>query len=221
MKQELQDRVDDYMLNRLSDKERQAFEKEVNNDPELKDQLEFSKKVQQGIKGRNEKLVAMREWDKPSAPVRRVIYWASGVAAVFIAGLFVLNIRSNYLIREKEEIVLSSASSSKDHGAVLYDERFPSIEAYEGYEGIRGDVRYLEIEALLDDEQYEEALAEIEKEESKLNASDTYELSWLKAKAFVGLGRKEEALELLDVLRQTECEYKQEADSLYHVIIQL
>lgn len=220
MKQELQDRIDDYMLNRMSDKERQAFEKEVNDDPELKNQLEFSMKVQQGINNRNEKLAAMRKWDKPSVPVRRVIYWASGVAAVFIAGLFVINIKSNHLVRDKEEIMLSSANSSKDNGVILYDERFPNIEAYESYEGIRGDVKYLEIEALLDDGQYEEALAVIEKEERELDESDSYELCWLKAKAFVGLGRKEEALELLDVLRQTECEYKQEADSLYRVVIE-
>lgn len=219
MKQELQDRIDDYMLNWMSDKEHLEFEKEVNNDPELKDQLEFTMKVQQGMNSRNEKLAAMREWDKPSIPVRRVIYWASSVAAVFIAGLFVLNINSNRQNGNKEEIVLSSSNSSKDNGNVLGDDRFPDIEAYKGYEGIRGDVKYLEIKALLDDEQYSEALVEIEKEEVGLAESDSYELYWLKVKAYIGLGRKEDALELLDVLKHTECEYKQDADSLYRMMI--
>lgn len=62
MKIEFQDRIDDYLLDRMSDEERNSFETDAAEDSELKEQLQFTETVQQATKSRNEKLAAMEEW---------------------------------------------------------------------------------------------------------------------------------------------------------------
>ena len=62
MKIEFQDRIDDYLLDRMSDEERKSFESDAVTDAELKEQLQFTETVQQATKSRNEKLAAMEEW---------------------------------------------------------------------------------------------------------------------------------------------------------------
>lgn len=62
MKIEYQDRIDDYLLDRMSDEERNNFESDATADAELKEQLQFTETVQQATKSRNEKLAAMEEW---------------------------------------------------------------------------------------------------------------------------------------------------------------
>jgi len=62
MKIEFQDRIDDYLLGRMSDEERNNFESDATADAELKEQLQFTETVQQATKSRNEKLAAMEEW---------------------------------------------------------------------------------------------------------------------------------------------------------------
>lgn len=59
---DFQDRIDNYLLDRMSDEERNCFESNVAGDTELKEQLQFTKTVQQATKSRNEKLAAMEGW---------------------------------------------------------------------------------------------------------------------------------------------------------------
>lgn len=63
MKIDYQDRIDDYLLDRMSDEERVRFEAETANDAELKEQLEYTQNVRQIIKSRYEKLALMKEWE--------------------------------------------------------------------------------------------------------------------------------------------------------------
>lgn len=62
MKEDYQDRIDEYLLHRMSDEERMAFEDEVNTNQELQEQLSFTEDVQQVLKSRNEKLAKMEKW---------------------------------------------------------------------------------------------------------------------------------------------------------------
>lgn len=62
MKVEFQDRIDDYLLDRMSDEERKSFELEAAENAGLKEQLQFTETVRQATKSRNEKLDAMEEW---------------------------------------------------------------------------------------------------------------------------------------------------------------
>lgn len=92
MKMDFQDRIDDYILNRMSVAERRKFEQEVKNDRCLKEQLEFSRNVKRAICSREEKMREMdrmkRRYDSPS---RTWIWWVTSIAAVLVAGFFVLD----------------------------------------------------------------------------------------------------------------------------------
>ena len=63
MKQEYQDRIDQYLLREMSEEECQSFKQEVEKDEELKDQLEFTEYVRAAIISRSEKLALIRRWE--------------------------------------------------------------------------------------------------------------------------------------------------------------
>lgn len=108
------------------------------------------------------------------------------------------------------------------------------------YSTMRGGGNYENIEKLLVDKNYEDAMKQIEIEETKIaeqrTATDSIadeerraydrmliqekadELSWMKVYALLGADRRDDALQLLDELRHTEGEYKEKADSLYLII---
>lgn len=286
MKIEFQDRIDDYLINRMTEADRRVFESDVAHDAELKEQLEFTKKMRKIVKSRNEKLAAMKEWDEkyewqheevasreyratgsgydycPAPPMenrmkrrwfvnKRLVYWVSGIAAVFVAGIFIINAYWNKA--NNQEYYTSSDPVSKNAPV-------PTISPIPINIGIRSGGDHAEIERLLEDKQYRAALCLIEKEEHDIkihsmgsgkleyaNESNEKELGmnpqsgdeeerlryeqerikieedeihWLKVFALLGLERRDEALQLLDELRQADGEYQMQADSLYRIIIQ-
>lgn len=251
MKIEFQDHIDDYLLDRMSDEDNKVFEQELKNDDELREQMEFTKDVQTATKSRNEKLAKMQEWEDdyeweedrgvaaryrptgsgyescsipsmdqtrsmPRFSGRQYLYWISGIAAIFIVGFFLIH---NYM-GGKEDMMFNPSS----------------IE----YSTMRGGGNYENIEKLLVDKNYEDAMKQIEIEETKIaeqhTATDSIadeerraydrmliqekadELSWMKVYALLGADRRDDALQLLDELRHTEGEYKEKADSLYLII---
>jgi len=257
MKIEFQDRIDDYLLNRMTDEERQAFESEVADDAELRDQFAFTGSVHHTMKSRNEKIAAMEEWEddyqwkddpeievaaaaecRPTGsgysycpapsrmeekavrrtPTRRILYWVSGIAAVFVVGFFLFQ------------------------NLYVYDASSPDITTSPTGVTMRSGGDFSEIEMLLKQKQFSESLAKIEQESLVLKDDSTRlsqditldedkvaykmlkiqaqqeELTWLKVQALLGLGQKNDALRLLDKLRQSDGIYQLSADSLYHIL---
>ena len=89
MKKDFQETIDDYVLGKMSVKDRSVFEKEACQEEEIQEQLELTQNICNAIKSRNEKLVMMQIWEKQSAnSTRRLVRWASSVAAVFLIGFF-------------------------------------------------------------------------------------------------------------------------------------
>ena len=252
MKIEFQDHIDDYLLGRMSDEDSKAFEQELKLNEELREQMEFTKDVQTATKSRNEKLAKMQEWEDdyeweddrgvaaaryrptgsgfescpapsieharimPRSSGRKYLYWISGIAAIFIVGFFLIH---NYMGSEEDMMFNSS-----------------SIE----YSTMRGGGNYENIEKLLVDKNYEDAMKQIKIEEAKIAeqriATDSIpdderraydqmliqekadELSWMKVYALLGVGKRDDALDTLGGLRHTEGEYNEKADSLYLII---
>ena len=121
MKKDFQDRIDEYVLGRMSDEEKAQFEAEVNQDESKKEQLEFTRNVKGAISSREDKMaklkmmqrmydrkhqqvVALRatgtdncqdsrapQYIEKKKPSKRIWWWASGIAAVLVIGLFVVN----------------------------------------------------------------------------------------------------------------------------------
>ena len=115
MDKDFQDKIDEYVLGRMSAEERQELEKEICLDDEKREQLRFTQNVKSAIDSRQEKLRRMEEMrrrhsisaatgtdgccpdirtfapaprKKPS--LRRIWLWASSIAAVLIVGYLVI-----------------------------------------------------------------------------------------------------------------------------------
>ena len=218
MKEEYQDRIDDYILDRMSAEERVAFEKEMAADAELQEQVAFMQNMKTALRSRNEKLAAMKEWENDyvwhderqgeNGNKRKWLYWVSGIAAVFVAGLFI--------VRTPSDI---------DPNGML-----------------RGGASYAYIDTLIMQEKYQEALDSINKEtltcrndsietvQDSLMSDKALEynmlliknrqddLKWQTVMALLGMDRKDEALILLDELRREKGEYRKDAKALYKLV---
>lgn len=111
MDEKFQDRIDDYLLGRMTDADREAFLSEVEQDDEKKSQLEFTQNVKDSVCSREEKLKALilfrQQYEeerraaacygpapmvaaKPVRSKKRMWLWFSGVAAVFVIGFFAI-----------------------------------------------------------------------------------------------------------------------------------
>ena len=155
---------------------------------------------------------------KPRSSRKKIFYWISGIAAIFIAGFFLAN----------SLFVMKSGSPA-------------SPLPYE-YGNMRGGTDFTSIEELLESQDFESALAQIKKQEQELikeitileqdsiwdnerkgyemqlNKSMKDDLNWLKVQALLGLGQKERAIELLNTIRKSNSGYSPKADSLYNTL---
>ena len=212
MKIDFQDRIDDYLLDRMSDEERKSFESDAAEDAELKEQLQFTETVQQATKSRNEKLAAMEEWkddyvwedervaaasaaeyrptgsgynycpaptmkesrSMPRSSGRRIFYWISGIAAVFVVGFFL--IQNLYVANSPVEYMPSPRMNDMT---------------------IRAGSDNSEIELLLSQKKYEDALPWAEKATAAY--PDNPGIIDTLATVYQGLGRYNEAMEQFEL----------------------
>ena len=120
MKKDFQYRIDEYVLGRMSDEDKAQFEVEINQNESKREQFEFTRNVKSAITSRENKLARMRMMkgkydhdhhqvavlmrpagtvDRCYAPApqhaekkstKRIWWWASGIAAVLVIGLFII-----------------------------------------------------------------------------------------------------------------------------------
>ena len=155
---------------------------------------------------------------KPHSSRKKIFYWISGIAAIFIGGFFLIN----------NLFVMKSGS--------------PSSPLPFEYGNMRGGTDFTSIEEFLESQDFGSALAQIEKQERELademavleqdsvqdNERKEYErqlieskkddLNWLKVQSLLGLGQKDNAVELLNIIRKSNSEYSMQADSLYNTL---
>ena len=79
MDEKFQDRIDNYLLNRMDDAEKMEFLREVEQDEEKKEQLEFTQDVKDSIRSREEKLLALKQFQRQYEQERKAAaYHATG-----------------------------------------------------------------------------------------------------------------------------------------------
>lgn len=71
MDEKFQDRIDDFLLNRMEDADKEVFLQEVEQDKGKKEQLEFTKNVKDSIRSREEKFLALAQFQKQYEEERR------------------------------------------------------------------------------------------------------------------------------------------------------
>ncbi len=227
--QEYQDKIDQYLLGRMSEQDRLAFEQELNKDQELSKQFEFTKNVKDAIVGRSRRLSQIQEWeqayeekkkaaaDQIGSSSLRYIYWISGIAAFFIAGFFLFQTE---LFDTKEggikpvSVNVSSLRGGEDNTIIAnlinegnYNSALEQIG--KSLQNLKSEKRQTEQDkANIDEEEYIylKEVIEIQMDELKL----------LKAYALMGLKQTNKAIEILDELRKGEGQFQMQADSLYN-----
>lgn len=161
------------------------------------------------------------EEETPRSSKRHVLYWISGIAALFIVGFFLF--KNVYFVEDADV-----AYSPRPQGVSTIrgiDSTTENLLAKADYQGAFDRIVTLEdeiaTELMMIDREInsrgggmDEKLAYKQKE-LKVRQE---ELSWLKVQALLGLNRKEEAIALLDKIRNSESEYKEQADSLYNML---
>ena len=247
-----QDRIEDYLFDRMSEVDKQIFEQEFENDAELRDQYEFISMVKTALMLENIDN-DVNEWTKayeeasvvpayeatgsgyecstigqaqratsapPHSSNRKIIYWISGIAALFIVGFFFF--KNVYFVEDADV-----AFSPRPQGVSTIrgiDATTENLLAKADYKGALERIESLEDEIATE-------LMTLEREKDSRGAEQDRlaykqeelmmkqeELSWLKVQALLGLNRKEEAIALLDKIRNSESEFKEQADSLYNVL---
>ena len=79
MDEKFQDRIDDYLLNRMDDAEKTEFLREIEQDEKKKEQLEFTQNVRDCIRSREEKLQVLKQFRRQYDDGRRTAaYRATG-----------------------------------------------------------------------------------------------------------------------------------------------
>ena len=124
MEKRFQERIDEYILGKMSDEDHALFKAEVNQDEAKQQQLKFTMNVKDAIVSREDKLAKLkmmqrmydREHQQVAAsmratgtdgclyapaprhaekrPSRQVWRWASGIAAALVIGLFVFDVKN-------------------------------------------------------------------------------------------------------------------------------
>ena len=261
MKIEYQNRIEDYLVNRMSDEERLEFEQELEKNAELREQYEFISTLKTALiieniennvsqwnkaykeeiskQGDGEVAATMREYKAtgsgyessvdydhrtyapPRSSNRKFIYWISGIAALFIVGFFLF--KNVYFVEDADV-----AFSPRPQGVSTIrgiDSTTENLLAKADYQGAFDRIIALEDEIdtklmMIDREINSRGETEDEKlayKQKELKVRQE-ELSWLKVQALLGLHRKEEAIALLEKIRNSESEYKEQADSLYNML---
>ena len=297
MRLEFQDSIDRYVLGRMADDERTAFEEKLSESDELKEQMKLTKAVRD-ILERNEDLDILdriermdEEYDKESGEYkatgsgyertvacpryeegtlrpskRHVLYWISGIAAVFIVGFFMYNSLNVYDVAPSKQDNVAYSPRPQGISTIRgVDDEVEELLAQGDYKGALAQIderdKDIYIELLLHEREKEARGARNKaapkstgkpgndisfrgkeknafgktKQEQEKKTKDVEEqeeiryklellrvkqegLAWLKVQALIGLDRMEEALLLLDKIRQSESEYREQADSLYNVL---
>ena len=244
MNMDFQDRIDDYVLGRMSDEDRLQFEKEVSLDYEKEKQLKLTLNIKRALASRQEKLAIIQDFENdyqqqqeyddaneaenqhvmpdhvaPSnkKPHRRL--WFSsiiGIAAILAVGFFI-----TYTLSPSSENEIMPVNMN--------------------VENVRGDNSLAQIAEMINNKRYGQALrlihqSELENKQERDSVKSItsqseelsymlitleqrkYDLIWMKANALIGLQRINEAMKQLQTLCHQENPYKVQADSLYHIV---
>ena len=250
MNNDYQDRIDQYLLGKMSEAEALDFEKDIRNDKDLKEQFEFTKNVKEAVVGRNRRLAQIKEWKEayeaknntdgeyrptgsgyeysikpkteiklePRTSTRRYLYWISGIAAIFVVGFFIIS------------PIFVEKGGSPDHPISVNVSSLRSTEDNSGIAKIINEGNYgLALDQINEkDNKLESEMMQTEQDKDKMDGEEyaylkeVYEiqkdeLNLLKAYALFGLKRTEEAMSILDGIRQRDSKFKVQADSLYYL----
>lgn len=222
-----QDRIDRYILGQLSEDEKIKFEEDLFKDIELYEQYKYTNMLKETISSQAHIEELMCQWDKELYENReeahypkwnkKIWYWTSAIAAIFIATIFII---APYKSSSDIKYETFINEYSRNSGNELYQIDSLLIKKNYSYALIlientekKVNISLYQFNETVNKEQQEQL--EYELQEIKRYSDD---LTWMKIYALIGLNREKEALSLLGVLKVKDGFYKEKADSLYQKI---
>lgn len=231
MNELLQDKIDRYILNEMDEKQKADFYRQLQNDPSLRQLYDFTRMVRQAIRSRADIEEMMKQWDEEeetkqaasassSSRLRfKISYWvgvAAGLAIVFTIFTFIQTPKMDKHMVTMSGVVNKAASTAAPTNSYA-DSTTDSPDLTE-INNLYHEHQYLDALALIEEKE------RIEKTTATLDADlssdpQLISLMWIKANTLINLNRTQEAIPLLKQLKQTECVYKEMADTLLQHII--
>ena len=220
---DIQDRVDRYLLNRMSEAERTEFERQMRDDKELREQVNFTRIVKTELADRARLEEMMQRCDdsrrRQLTLRRRKIVWLTtslSAAAVVALGVF-FSWNGNDRIVPKvstagSEIAFRGSSTSANVASLInsgkYEEALATVDSLKTV--LDNYNTEIAADTCIADDERQYRLTESTKEADRLD--------WLRANALIGLGKTDEAAAILLRLRSEKSAYANQADSLYKLI---
>lgn len=137
----------------------------------------------------------------------RALYWVSGIAAVFVMGIFLMR---DFYQSERNRHSLPAVNSSAILESMPYVDSDKMSMCDTKELTAEPKANYAEVDSLISQGRYERALNAINEQQDKL--------TWLKIQALLGMNQIDSAIILLNGLRSKNGEYREAADSLYYSI---
>ena len=229
-----QDKIDRYLLGRMSENERKAFEKEQEADPVLKKDFLFTKVLKEELGERARMKEKMSRWEEEleqdsgnsATTKRRWLYAVTSIAAIAIFGFFIVfNNGSN---PGDNDVVRGTATHFDDVESLLQEQQFEEALSVINDKEMENESLINYYSKLSPDSAMgngmgetglpapsEETLSPEEAKEGLEEAlEDRTELKWLKAKAYIGLKQNGKALSELEEVAKTTSPFSDDAKQL-------
>lgn len=242
----LQERIDDYLFHRMSEKERSEFERELLFDSHIREQMAFTEDVRRVLKSRLDKLAMMNDWEDD-------YIWKNKIEStnnhhpekLIIKPRQTTQIKLNkrpYSLVGRSFFYWTTGIAALFIAIFFFYNHLPVQDEIIGGnigDNIQSELDNSDIKFMIDQGKYEEAINLIKVKDNALDqelikianenrldktlqqqiTEKKEALKWLQIQALPGVNQKEDALILLDELRRRDGKYRKQADSMYNVLI--
>ena len=207
----MEERIDNYILGRMSNEERQAFEKEISVNTELQEKVALHRDIVRAMRIESDKEYLQsleRDIKMQKMTERRRRTFAMRISSIVVAACLVLGVFVHFDTQSDYrqyglgiELAVSRGGGDSDKVAELindgnYDEALSLIAEAEAKPFVCDDTNPEIVEAERDEYQREQD-----------------ELQWNKTVAYMRMGKYIEAKRLLKQIASSDSEYKDEAQA--------
>lgn len=232
MDTQIQDKIDSYLLGRMTEEEKKAFEAEMETDEELKKQYLFTKALKKELGEHARLKEKMGQWDEErekvnerpvsSSSKRKWMYAAVGMAAAVLVAFFFLHIETSDVGNPP---IRGGGDSTFNKEVDSLVEKKEYAEALEEIEGKVTDcdnyiIFYKKcIDNTVSEEEEEEKLSPEEAEiELKKTEAELMDLKLMKAQVLLKMGEKDKAADILKELSHEDSTVQEKAKELLEEI---
>lgn len=237
MEEKMIERIDAYLLNRMTQNERRKFEEDLKTDDALRKQYHFMTTMKTSVASWTEMKRKMEAWDEAArkqelsdlrskqhmSKVRRL--WIGGaVAAAVVAIAIVLPMAIPTADGSKDSFIAEETARGND---VTFDDATANVADYQVSQDV--DYTYIttacapaqlkEIKESINRQDYEDAISELDEAiRTAKTQAGIDSLSWLKVELLLKTDKEQEARTILENLKHNSQTLSQKADSLLKVL---